>query len=286
MRLQFWKRKDADVAAPQATPEVKRFNVTPRTDIGQSGLPADPELAAKVATLRRRREGLRNELRDAEAAASSDNRWSMEIRLVSQAIDEVTEERDGLDSAPVPAGVELPETPIAGVTVNLEPSPQVSFQIGAEAFRYEEPAEWAERGFQVARVELELADGDPARLLPGSVPSDQRDALVEHLSLSLFEFATDMRDRALAEEPLGQATLGDLARPAEEDGGWLDWQGNSPIRTALDTERARLDAEIARLEAERTSLAEERDRLAEQAPFIARRLAEVETALTTMENRS
>jgi hypothetical protein len=144
MRLQFWKRERSPEHPAPPPPAISRFNVSPRTDIGTAGLPADPETAGKVTSLRRRRELLRNELQTAESATEHENKWQREIQLITQAIDEITAERDALADHKVPAGELLDETPIDDVIVNLEPAPVVRFRIGTESFIYEEPAEWAE----------------------------------------------------------------------------------------------------------------------------------------------
>jgi hypothetical protein len=284
VRLQFWKRKTKPTPVQPEPATVKRFNVTPRSDVGSAGLPSDPDDAAKMQRLRRRREQLRNELEAAEAAGQEDNKWQREIRLIDQAIGEIEAERKQIGSETIAPGVLLDEVPIEDEVVDLTPSPAVRFRIRDDEFVFEEPAEWAERGFQVARVELEHVAGSVATLVPPGLVDVDRALLSNHLELSLFEFATELRDRALADEPFGNTTLRDLAQPDAEDGGWFDFLGNSPVRTAREAERAKLDAEIERLRSERATLATEQDKLAEEAPVIARRLAEVDREITAIQH--
>ena len=112
------------------------------------------------------------------------------------------------------------------------------------------------------------------------MPDNQR--LIDHLTKSLFAFATDQRDRALAGESLATATLADMARPDPQFGGWLDWNGNSPNAHELEAARAPLIAEIERLEKERKTLAEEEANLAESLPFARRRLLEIENRIAAI----
>ena len=80
-KFRFWKRKPAD--QPHAdSPVIKKFNVSPRTDVGTQGLPADPENASRVAAMRRRRESIVNELEAARSANEPNNRWRQEIKLI------------------------------------------------------------------------------------------------------------------------------------------------------------------------------------------------------------
>ena len=281
MRLQFWKKEPEPTALIASIPVVNKFNVVPRTDVGEQGLPADPDMAAKLTALRKRRESLLAELQNAKSATESDNRWTREVRLIDQAIGEIEGDRSvGIESPA--AGIELDKTPIEDVVVVLDPVATVSFRIGDARFRYQEDLDWAERGYQIARSDLHLESGDPMALVPDVAPADQHARLAEHLSLSLFEFASDMRDRALADESFGHVALRDLAVPDRENGGWLDWLGQSPIGSERERTIAGLNAEIERLRTERDQLLEDQAKAVEQLPFVQRRLADVQRQIAAI----
>jgi hypothetical protein len=274
-RFKFWSRpKQPDHQPVAETP--KRFDVQPRTDVGAQGLPADPDRAARLMALRRRRQSVLLEVTAAEDAASEHNRWRAQRLLLEQAIEEIDGDITGLDQARGEPGAPLPPTPVTNVTIETEPLVTVQFQIGEERFRYAEEIDWAERGFQLARSELHREAGDVARLLPPDLPEKHFGPLAKHLDASLFVYASDLRDRALEGQAIPDATLADLARPSTEHGGWLDWLGQSPIAQARDIERNRLAAERVRLSSERDHLRAEQEKLTEQLPFARRRLAEVD----------
>ena len=216
-----------------------------------------------------------NELNAAEAASGPDNRWRSEIRLIDQALEEIAQDLSQVGSAPGEAGWPLPTIPVTEIEVALEPVVQVQLRIGESEFAYAEPIDWAERGSQLARSDLALERGDIAALVPVEYPGD-RNALIDHLGQSLFVFASDLRDRALAGESMPAATLADLARPSQRFGGWLDWAGHSAIEQAWDSERSRLTGESERLIGERAALIADEAKVAEQLPFIRRRLAEID----------
>ncbi len=112
-RFKFWKRDTPIPPAPPVAPSVSRFNVTPRTDVGEHGLPSDPVLASRLSNLRRRRETLAQEVSTALDAGSEQNRWRAEIALIEQAIDELNADIDGLPTSGGPAGLQLPPESIS-----------------------------------------------------------------------------------------------------------------------------------------------------------------------------
>lgn len=275
-RLKFWKRRDDAAAPAQDVPTIKRFNIEPRTDVGSVGLPPDPDKAARLVALRKRREALLRDLAAAEAATSEQNRWHAEIALIEQAIAETDRDIDEIGPSGADPGVALPATPITAVEVETEPVARVRFSVGDREFAYAEEIDWAERGFQVTRGELIRESGDIDSVIPAHVPDEQRPALREHLERSLFVFATDLRDRALNQEEPPAATLADLARPSATFGGWLDWAGQSASEQQQQIARNRLLMERERLERERAQLFEDQLKAAEGLPVARRRLAELE----------
>lgn len=279
-KLRFWKRKPAETPEPES-PVIKRFNVQPRTDVGTQGLPDDPDLAARVAATRRRRETLVNELRTAQSASDDDNRWKSEVTFIDQALGEIAGDLALIEVRIGVPGEALPAVPISGIAVTLEPVVSVQFDIGDEAFCYAEPIDWAERGTQLARSELNLESGDPSKLIPEHL-NRVRAELVDHLQQSLFVFASDLRDRAIAGETMPAPTLLDLALPDATFGGWMDWSGHSPVEHKVAVERAHHVRELARLEDERAALLRDEARVAENLPFVNRRLAELDKELQAL----
>ena len=167
-------------------------------------------------------------MESAITAATDENRWRAEIDLIAQAIHEIDADLAAIDATPPdPPGAELPATPITDVAVETAPVARVKFRIGDMPFSYAEEIDWAERGTQLARSELMLDAGNVEAVIPSVFPADQRQPVREHLARSLFAFASDLRDHALNNESIPQATLADLARPSTEFGGWLDWTGQS-----------------------------------------------------------
>lgn len=275
-RFKFWKRDVPIPPAPPVTPSVSRFNVTPRTDVGNHGLPSDPVLASRLSKLRRRREALAQEVSTALDAGSEQNRWRAEIALIEQAIDELNADIDALPTSGGPAGFQLPPEPIVVRWFRSDPVVEIELAIGSRGFTLAEELDWAERGFQLARSDLSIVSGDVSELVPiDSSPAD-RTALAQHLARSLIIYATDAREQLLNELPIPAATLADLARPSSEFGAWLDWHGNSLFAQSVQLQKRDLLADRDRLEAERSALVEEESKTAENLPFAQRRLAEVD----------
>ncbi len=283
--LRFWKRESTTEAEVDAPPATSKFGIPPRGDLGPPDLPDDPDIAAKATALHRSREALANELRVAEVAGEPDNQWRHEIGLISEALESIDRERSALGDTRPPVGQPLPPVPVTGISVDLEPAPTVSFQIGDIAFAYAEELDWAERGTQVALSDLYRERGDIAALLPRGFPPDQRPAVVEHLEGSLFTFATDLRDRALNGAVMPQTTLADLAAPSAEFGAWLDWSGQSPVAQARQIGLNRLREEVDRLENERARLLEEEAKAVESIPVIRRRLADIDQKIAALSSQ-
>lgn len=274
-RLKFWKRKSSQATADEA-PVIKRFNIQPRTDVGAASLPSDPDRAARLVALHKRRGALVHDLSAAEEAAAEQNRWRTEVTLIDQAIEETDRDLADLGRTTPNPGAALPPTEVTDVSIETEPAIQVRFRIGDEQFIFAEEIDWAERGHQLARSELLPQSGNVAALIPTGFPADQRTDLEQHLQRSLFVLASDLRDRSLDGTALPTATLADLARPSVEFGGWLDWAGQSATQQELEAARYRLLAERERLEKERILLVEDQAKTAENLPIARRRLADIE----------
>ena len=275
-RFKFWKSKEQSPPTSEPVPTIKRFNIQPRTDIGALGLPADPEKAARVDALRKRREALVHDVTSAEEAGMERNRWRTEIALIDQAVAEIERDVSEIGVTLPPPGMVLPPVPITEITSETDPVVRVRFRIGVVDFAFAEEIDWAERGFQLARGELIPEHGDVAAIIPTNVPDSERAQLRSHLERSLFAFASDVRDRTLAEQELPTATLADLAPPSQDFGGWLDWTGQSAIQQSQVTERHRLRTELERLRVERARLIDDEAATAERLPIARRRLMELD----------
>jgi hypothetical protein len=274
-RIKFWKSKEpAPTAEP--VPVIRRFNIHPRTDIGTLGLPSDPDRAARLVALRKRREALVHDVTSAEEAGTAHNRWRTEIALIEQAMAETERDLQEIGTSVAPAGTALPSTRITDIRCDIEPVVRVRFRIGGTEFAYAEEIDWAERGHQLARSELVCEYGTIDELIPEDFPTSERADVYVHLERSLFAFASDIRDRTLNEQKMPSATLADLAKPSLEHGGWLDWTGQSAIHQTQEVERNRLLGEMDRLQTERTRLIEDEAKTAERLPIARRRLAELD----------
>lgn len=266
--------RTATHGAPQHRPAISR----------PSGPPDE------AARERRRRELLRRwaavlfDIEQGELALRPENPWQERIDLLGDALATIDADREALARRLPEPTFPLPPAPITGIEATTAGDHAiVRFAISGEQFAFAEEIDWDERGGAVVRGDLRHQAGDAARLIPGETPSELRDALAQHLTDSVAVFATDLRDRALAGEPLPSSpTLADLARPCPECGGWGDWHRRCPACTRQEMERQALNAEAERLEAERSREAEERHRWAERLPIAHRRLADIEADLAAL----
>jgi hypothetical protein len=230
--------------------------------------------------LLRRRDTILYDVEQSEAALEDDNIWLRRVATLDEAIETVIRDRTSRESVkPLPA-IPLPATPIETVDVRVGPPASVSFSIGGESFSYEEEIDWAERGTQIVRPDLNAVSGDPANVIAPDFAGDRHDALVAHLRESLFEFATALRNEAIETgKTTISATLADLAKPCPVCGNWLDWHGICQTCRQREWEAQQLAAEESRLRGERDHELQERDRLADRLPIARRRLEEVDAEI-------
>ena len=223
------------------------------------------------------------DIEQGESAAAPDNPWTQRMRLLTEAM--ATVEADTRAASAVEPGpfVALPETPIVIEGVVLDEVATVTFSIGGETFVHAEDPDWSDRSRTITRGDLRRREGRVEPLMPTSTPPDLVDALQAHLDASLLVFATDLRDRALDEEPSPpSATLADLARACPVCGGWTDWRGTCQNCAQRQVTLAALRREATRLLDERTIEAEERHKLIEGLPLARRRLRDVEADLARL----
>ena len=284
-RWQFWKREDETPPAPEEPAVISRFNIRPRTDLVGSTLPASDERAKLLAALQKQREGILFDVERARGAFEQDNPWRQRIAIINDALTAIEAEIGSaapLSSAP---GIDLPPTPIEDVEVVTEEPPLVSFRIGVVPFRYAEELDWAERGFQLARSDLQREEGDPEALLPAGLSDAEREELAQVLAESLFAYASELRDAALKGSPAPEGvTLASLAPSDPVHGGWREWRGGSPRLRAHETRVASLRAELERLQAERDAELEEEARWRERLPIAERRLRDIDVKIAGVLN--
>lgn len=275
----FWdKPKDEDVHAT-AKVEPRRFSARPRTDLIDPSSVSDPGKAEQLARLQKRRDAVMFDVEQAEMASEPHNQWFERVALIDDAITAVQADREQVLAEREPVGRAVEPLPVADITFEEGPPIAVAFAVGPESFRYEEDIDWAERGFQLARSELQLRSGDPATL-PGAGDDE---AMRQHLTDTLFAFASDLRDRALAGDALPEnVTLADLARPDETAGGWFHWGGTSPAAQRKLHRLQELAHEEQRLLDERAHELNERARLADRLPIARRRLADVDAEISAL----
>jgi hypothetical protein len=280
----FWERDKDDSAAPPEPPSAppgggRRLppprDASPRT--------ADPETAAKLAALRKRREMLGFDLERAEAAHHPENPWAERIALLEESLDTIEADLTALEAIPPEPGFPLPPVPVQAIEVKPAEPASVSFAIGPERFLFEEETDWDQRGGPVVRGDLRQRTGDATTLVPPETPPDRREALAQHLVESVIVFATNLRDRALAGDSLPQeATLADLAAPCPECGGWREWGGVCEACASRAYRKQLLNAEALRLQAERDREAEDRHKWAERLPVARRRLRDLEADIAKL----
>ena len=286
----FWERKEPR-AAPRAVeaeaPRVSRsgLRLPPPRERAPAGDPASQD---RLASLRKRRDGMRYDLERAEAANRPANPWRDRIALLDESLATIEADLARLGAMPPLPAFPLPPVPIEEIAVATTDPVTVSFRIGAERFLFSEETDWDQRGGPVVRGDLRHREGDAAALLPAETPPDRREALAGHLGESVIVFATDLRNRALDGEPpapTGQPlpTLADLAAPCPVCGGWREWGGTCETCAARAYEEQRLNAEAVRLQTEREAEENDRHKWAERLPLARRRMADVEAEIAKLE---
>jgi hypothetical protein len=280
-RWKFWDKPPETPKPEPATAET--YRIPPRKDAIAISPNLDPELASRLRRLRQRRASVLYDVERAEEATQPDNPWDQRVSLIDEAIHGVEGDLKAIDADRRPGGAALPPVPIENIKVALDPPPSVSFSIDDQLFRYEEDLDWAERGNQIARSDLIAHSGDPAALIPETVTGEERSRLFEHLTDSLFVFATALRDAAVENQPFpDHPTLADLAKPSAEHGDWLDWSGDSPEKKRRDLHRAEMAAELERFRHEQAKEIEERARWEDRLPIARRRLAEIDAEIANL----
>ena len=253
----------------------------------QRPAPRGDDPRERLATLRRRRTAVLYDIEQGEMAHREDNPWKQRVALLGEALETVEQDRKAAGQVEPAPFHPLDSTPIQRSNVGFENDVAiVTFTIGNEAFVYEEPLDWAERGHQVTRGELARTSGSSEPLLPTNLPEELREPLRNHLDLSLFVFASELRDRALNDEPLpDHPTLADLAPPCATCGGWTDYLGRCQHCARRNARIQELDRERGRLMDERSEELEEEHRMAERLPVARRRLADIDTEIAKVERQ-
>jgi len=239
----------------------------------------------RLAAMQRQRLAMLYDIEQGELAASDDNPWQHRIGLLTEALGTVQDDLRAVAEAPPSPWHPLPATPVADIDVSIaDDVAMVAFTVGDQRFTYAEERDWAERGHQLARPELEQTAGDPASLVPADTPEELHQPLAQHLRESLYVFAADLRDRTLDDGPLPQRpTLGDMGKPCPACGGWTDWRGRCEACTVRKARQQELKREETRLLGERAREAEERHRLVERLPISRRRLADLDAEIVALE---
>lgn len=245
---------------------------------------ADPSIAEQRDAYERRRIALQFDIDQGELASSPDNPWSHRIELLTEALANVEEElRQAEQVVPGPYHA-VPVTPISDLRVERGEGVSIGFTIGDETFAFEEVLDWAERGTQIARPELVQTAGDAARLVPSDTPRELVEPLQRHLRDSVATFATDLRDRALADEPMPESpALTDLAQPCPACGGWTDWKGHCDTCSTRKSRAQELFRERTHLLRERSNEGEERHRLADRLPLARHRMRDLQNEIAAWE---
>jgi hypothetical protein len=286
----FRKSPDPEPDSPAPSPEPAQRPIPPhlaqvidkRSQGENAGPPADPR-ARKLAGLRRKRMAILFDIEQGELAASPENPWTNRMGLLTEAMTTVADDI-AATSLVVPGSYHpVPALPIEIGEITAGDVATVAFAIGDNQFTYSEDPDWAERGHQLARTELVQRSGDVEALVPEGTPEHLRGALRDHLSDSLFVFASDLRDRTLDGANLpDNPTLADLAAPCPVCGGWTDWRGTCQTCARRNAEVMALKREEARLLDERSRESDERHRLVEGLPLARKRLRDVDAELAQM----
>lgn len=261
---------------PHLAQAIERRNA----ESGEAARQLSPE-QRRLARLNRQRTAILFDIEQGELAASPENPWLDRIALLGEAMETVSQDSRAAQQVTPGPFAPLPPTPITIETVEDDGEiATVAFTIGGESFRYAEEPDWADRSRVITRSELQRKQGDPAALVPDTVPESLRDALVDHLSGSLFVFAAELRDNMLDGEPQPEnPRLADLASPCPVCGGWTDWRGTCQNCARRNARLMELKREEVRLLDERASEAEERRRLMEGLPLARKRLRDVDAEI-------
>jgi hypothetical protein len=237
----------------------------------------------RVATLKRRRDGILFDVEQSELAQQPENPWHERIELLNQTIADIRRERSSLDTLPRIRRPTPKNQPVVIDRVIADDPATVSFSIAAEPFLFESEIDWAERGTTISRGELELRSGNVSAFAsPDWLESDRIDFALR-LTESLFIFASDLRNRVENGETLpGELTLADLISISPVCGDWQLWGGFCPTCAERDRRRKSLDSEISARLLEIDSEEEERAKLADRLPIALRRLADVQSELRAL----
>ena len=266
--------------APTLPPHMQRL-------VGERSK-ARPQRHASVEERRaqydRKRLAIQYDIEQGHLATEPENPWTHRIELLTEALGTIEDDLKAESEAPPTPFYPLPPIPINDITIERNRGITVSFTIDGHRFVFAETLDWAERGHRVSQPEFRATDGDVGKLIPAETPPELQEPLKRHLTDSLAVFATDLRDRALDNEPMPtSATLADLARPCKACGGWADWRGRCDTCTNRKARMQSLRLEQTRLLRERANEAEERHRMAERLPVARRRLADLEAEIAAFE---
>ncbi len=291
--LRFWQRRPAarrpetGTSVPEGSRAASPDGRLPRPDESRAN-PRSPSggSSRRLAELTRRREALLFDVEQGELAAAESNPWSDRIALLEETLKTIAADRAMLAAAPPEPAWPVPAVPVESLTVSADEPVSIRFTINGEPFHYAEEIDWDQRGGAVVRGDLQRQQGNIANIVPTETPDEQREPLEQHLAASLLTFVTDLRDRALEGQPLpANPTLGDLASPCPDCGGWRDWAGRCAACAKRDLQRRALHAEAVRIQDERATEAETRHRLIERLPLSRRGLADVESELAALQDR-
>lgn len=247
----------------------------------------DVSVEAQRAAFERKRLAIEFDIAQGELASEEENPWTHRIDLLTEALDAVQQDQEALKNIPKEPYAPVPPAPVSDIAVEKQGEAiNVGFTIAGHRFRYEEVLDWAERGHTIASPELRVVACPVGEIIPDAIPDDLREPLTRHLTDSLAVFATDLRDRALDDDPLPEGvTLADLARECPVCGGWADWHGRCDACTRRKGQAQAFRMEQQRLLQERASEAEERHRLAERLPLARLRLRDLEADIAAFEQK-
>lgn len=249
--------------------------------------PNDPEVRERRRKrLQERIANLRYDVQQAEATLTEPNRWTERIDGLNQAIEQARRDADAvLHAPPDRVGVPLPAWPVAVEQVRPSEPAEIALRVGDVPFRYTEALDWAERGHQKAEPQLQRTEGNIDRLMPATIPDDQRDELREHLAHGLATFVAQVRDDARDGKIPPDITLADLATPCPECGGWRDLKGRCPSCQAREWRAQALREDVERLIKERNETLDDMQRLRERLPVLRRQLMDAQAELAGLEAR-